>query len=148
MPIRYILDNDHAFVLCEISGIVKLCDIERMSHEIMGKVEKSLSYKEFYMFSENSAYWAASKEYYEQVKDEMVQRDKEFGYKREKIALVTFDEYGKMVVPMWKAVTNDDAEFLARTEVFQNVAEAVSWLDIRLDMVEAKLDQIHSVQAF
>lgn len=148
MPIRYILDNDNAFILYEISGIVKPDDIERMSNEIMKKIEKKRAYKEFYMFSEDSAYWAASKDYYEQVKDDMIRRDKEFGFQRGKIALVTFDDYGKIVVPMWKTVTNEDEDFHGQAEVFQDVSKAVEWLDIKLDMVQAKLERIQLVPAF
>jgi len=148
MPIRYILDNDNAFVLFEISGIVKPDDIERMSCEIMARVVKDRSYKEFYMFAEDSAYWAASKDYYEKVKDDMVRRDKKFGYRRGKVALVTFDEYGQMVVPIWKTVTNEDEEFTGEAEVFQDVPKAVAWLEIKLDIVQEKLNEIQTVQAF
>ncbi len=119
-----------------------------MSQEIMGKVKKDRPYKEFYLFSENSAYWAANKEYYEKVKDDMVRRDKEFGYKREKIALVTFDDYGKIVVPMWKAVSDGDEEFLGRTEVFEDVSKAVAWLELKLEVVEEKLNEIQSAPTF
>lgn len=145
MPIKYILDNDNSLVLYEISGVVTPTDIESVSHEVMEKIEKDRSYNEFYLITDTTAYWAASKEYYERIRDDMVQRDKRYGYKRNKSALVTTDPYGRMVVPLWKEVTSENQEYGGETEVFETVETAVEWLGVELDNIENNIEKIKDI---
>lgn len=142
MPIKYILDNDNSLVLYEISGVVTPDDMQNMSREVMGKIEKDRTYNEFYLIADSTAYWAASKEYYERIRDDMVQRDKQYGYKRNRSALVTADQYGKMVVPLWKAVTSENEEYAGETEVFETVETAVEWLGVELDNIKNNIKKI------
>lgn len=142
MSIRYILDNENEFVLYEISGTVSPKNIADMSHQIMSKIDKDNSYKEFYLFSDTTAYWAASKAYYEQITEGMAQRDKEHGFQRQKTALVALDPYGKLAIPLWKAVANRDDAFQGETEVFENIEVAVEWLGVELADVQTKIKNI------
>lgn len=148
MPIKYILDNENNFVLYEISGVVNPEDLTAMSQEFMGKIEQNRSYNEFYLFTETTAYWAASKEYYERMRDDIVQRDKKHGYKRNRTALVTFDQYGKMVVPLWKAVTDENEDYIGETEIFECIQTASDWLGIKLDNVEKNITQLGKERAY
>lgn len=142
MPIKYILDTENSLVLYEISGVVNPDDIDRISDDITARVEPESSYKEFYMFKDDAAYLAVSKGYFEKIRDEILQRDEQNSYRRDKTALVTFDTYGKMVIPLWKEMANRDASFRCETEAFDSVAAAADWLGVGLSIVEDSLDKI------
>lgn len=142
MPIKYILDNENCLVLYEISGVVNPEDIDRISDDITEQVEPESSYKEFYMFKDDAAYLAVSKGYFEKIRDEILLRNEQDNYRRNKTALVTFDTYGKMVIPLWKEMANRDHTFGCETEAFDNVAAAADWLGVEVGVVEDSLNKI------